>query len=195
MIPQVYWKEHIMHRNAKYYYGLVKSEFGEIIVVWRFTDDKIVRIFLPRQHALFASSAYRIQGVRRISNRKASVALRAIESVLQGRAVILPLDILAWSMTQNFQRRVLRAEYNIPRGSVSTYGRIAGKIGRPGAARAVGKALATNPFPVVIPCHRAVRSDGSLGGYAGGMRMKKRLLEMEGIKFDNRGRVVTKKIW
>jgi len=78
---------------------------------------------------------------------------------------------------------------------VSTYGRIARKLGLPRAARAVGNALARNPFPLIIPCHRAVRFDGSLGGYAGGVRMKKMLLELEGVEFDRHGRVITKKFW
>jgi methylated-DNA-[protein]-cysteine S-methyltransferase len=64
-------------------------------------------------------------------------------------------------------------------------------LGKPSAARAVGRALATNPFPIIIPCHRAVRSDGSLGGYQGGLAMKRALLEMEGVEFDARGRVAT----
>lgn len=86
-------------------------------------------------------------------------------------------------------------EHRIPRGRVSTYGRIAMKLTHPGAARAVGTALAKNPFPLIIPCHRAVKSDGKLGGYAGGLDMKKRLLEMEGIQFDQFDRVVVKRFW
>ena len=80
------------------------------------------------------------------------------------------------------------AEYRIPRGRISTYGRIAKHIGAPGAARAVGTALATNPFPIVIPCHRALRADGGVGGYQGGAKMKRSLLEMEGIAFDDSGK-------
>jgi len=86
-------------------------------------------------------------------------------------------------------------EYKIPRGWVSTYGRIAGKLGNAGAARAVGTALSRNPFPLIVPCHRAVRSDGSLGGYAGGIAMKKRLLELEGIESDGYGRVINRRFW
>jgi methylated-DNA-[protein]-cysteine S-methyltransferase len=62
-------------------------------------------------------------------------------------------------------------------------------LGVPGGARAVGRALARNPFPVVIPCHRAVRTDGDLGGYQGGVPMKRALLEMEGVAFTEAGRV------
>jgi len=80
----------------------------------------------------------------------------------------------------------------IPRGAVSTYQRIARHVGRPNGARAVGNALANNPFPVIVPCHRAIRTDRSLGGYQGGFKMKRTLLEMEGIDFDDTGRVAAK---
>jgi methylated-DNA-[protein]-cysteine S-methyltransferase len=75
---------------------------------------------------------------------------------------------------------------------VSTYQRIAKYLGNAKGARAVGSALAGNPFPIIIPCHRAIRSDGTLGGYQGGLEMKRRLLEMEGVMFDALGRVVAK---
>ncbi len=80
---------------------------------------------------------------------------------------------------------MLQAEYGIPRGWVSTYGRIARELGVVGGGRAVGNALASNPFPLLIPCHRAVRSTGALGGYQGGLEMKKALLEMEGVVFNS----------
>ena len=73
---------------------------------------------------------------------------------------------------------------------MSTYGRLAGQLGLSKASRAVGNSLARNPFPIVIPCHRAVRSDGELGGYQGGAGMKRALLEMEGIEFLQSGKVV-----
>ncbi|MBN1400165.1 MAG: methylated-DNA--[protein]-cysteine S-methyltransferase [Anaerolineae bacterium] len=100
---------------------------------------------------------------------------------LQGEDVLLPLDNLDLGSCPPFARRVLLAEYAIPRGCISTYGRIARHLGTPKAARAVGNALARNPFPIVIPCHRAVRADGSLGGYQGGLAMKAALLGLEGI--------------
>ncbi|MCU0651108.1 MAG: MGMT family protein [Candidatus Omnitrophica bacterium] len=81
-----------------------------------------------------------------------------------------------------FQRKVLKAMLSVPRGTTITYKEIAQKIGRPGAARAVGNALANNPFPIIIPCHRAIRSDGTLGGYQGGTKMKRALLKAEGAR-------------
>ena len=98
-------------------------------------------------------------------------------------------------MCTPFQRRVLLAEFGIPRGYVSTYGRIARFIRVPDGARAVGNALAGNPFPIVIPCHRALRSDGSIGGFQGGREMKERLLRMEGVRIGEDGRVVMEHVW
>jgi len=103
--------------------------------------------------------------------------------------VRIDYGIAALDLCPQFQRSVLRAEARIPRGNVSTYNRLAERIGCPHAARAVGNALACNPFPIIIPCHRAVRSDGTLGGYQGGLTMKRALLELEGVTFTTSGRV------
>jgi methylated-DNA-[protein]-cysteine S-methyltransferase len=78
-----------------------------------------------------------------------------------------------------FERRVWDEVRAIPYGSTASYAEIAARIGRPGACRAVGRANARNPIAVVIPCHRVVGSDGSLTGYAGGIEMKRALLELE----------------
>ena len=106
---------------------------------------------------------------------------------LEGEAVVFDLEAVALELCGEFQRRVLLAEHGIPRGWVSTYGRIANYIGSTGAGRAVGTAVAENPFPIIIPCHRAVRTDGTLGGYQGGKGMKRALLEMEGVEFKGAG--------
>lgn len=80
-----------------------------------------------------------------------------------------------------FERSVYRAVLRIPRGEVRSYAWVARQAGRPGAARAVGNALNKNPFIGIVPCHRVVRSDGSLGGFARGAAAKKRMLSREGI--------------
>jgi methylated-DNA-[protein]-cysteine S-methyltransferase len=80
-----------------------------------------------------------------------------------------------------FHRRVWELVAEIPFGATTTYGELARRIGAPNAARAVGSANGRNPFPVVIPCHRVVGSSGALTGYAGGLELKRRLLEHEGI--------------
>ncbi len=108
---------------------------------------------------------------------------------LEGEPLRLPLSLIDLEQCSPFQRRVLLAEYGIPRGRVSTYGRLAAGLGVPAAARAVGGALARNPFPIIIPCHRTVRSDGDLGGFRGGPEMKRALLELEGVEITSTGRV------
>jgi methylated-DNA-[protein]-cysteine S-methyltransferase len=79
-----------------------------------------------------------------------------------------------------FQLRVWEELRTIPRGATMTYGELAARLGMPGAARAVGSAVARNPISIVVPCHRVVGADGSLTGYAGGVERKRALLAMEG---------------
>jgi O-6-methylguanine DNA methyltransferase len=84
-------------------------------------------------------------------------------------------------MPDGFRGRALRACHLIHRGEVVTYGELAARAGSPGAARAVGSAMAANPLPVVIPCHRVVRANGTVGAYsAGGSAAKRRMLQAEG---------------
>jgi methylated-DNA-[protein]-cysteine S-methyltransferase len=176
------------------YSCLRSSPFGPVVIHWTVHGDrpKISRILLPnpgdstRQFAeamLADSLPYRCDGIDEIADR--------VEAFLNGVDITFSLDVIRLDLCPEFQRKVLRAEHGIRRGSVSTYRRIAKHIGRPTAARAVGSALAKNPFPIIIPCHRAIGSDRSLGGFQGGPQMKRALLEMEGISFDKAGRVVT----
>lgn len=81
-----------------------------------------------------------------------------------------------------FEKKVLRKVAEIPRGKVATYGEVARAIGKPRASRAVGNALAKNPYPITIPCHRVVKGDLSLGGYTPGVEKKRALLEEEGVE-------------
>ena len=93
----------------------------------------------------------------------------------------IPLD---WEQLHGFQRKVLEVVSCVPYGSVVTYGQIAAKAGSPKASRAVGAALAHNPLPILIPCHRVISSNGHLTGYLGqkGIETKRWLLELEGLK-------------
>jgi len=82
----------------------------------------------------------------------------------------------------SFQQKVYTVVKKIPVGQVRTYAWVARMAGRPGAARAIGSLLKKNPFPLIVPCHRVINSDGSLGGYVFGGDLKKRLLEIEGVR-------------
>ena len=87
-----------------------------------------------------------------------------------------------WEGIGGFRRSVMEEAMRIPAGETRSYGWLAERVGRPRAARAVGRVMATNPLPLVVPCHRVVGSDGSLRGYGGGLWMKERLLRAEGAR-------------
>ncbi len=108
---------------------------------------------------------------------------RQVSDYLSGkrRSLDLPYDL--GSLTP-FARAVLGATAAIPFGHVSTYGAIAARIGHPTASRAIGNALGRNPVPLIIPCHRVVRSDLKLGGFVGGTGIKQQLLQLEGATFN-----------
>jgi methylated-DNA-[protein]-cysteine S-methyltransferase len=89
----------------------------------------------------------------------------------------LPID---WSLTRGFAGEVLRQTARIPFGATSTYAEVADRAGSPRAVRAAGNALGANPIPVVVPCHRVLRTGGALGGYTGGVERKQFLLHLEG---------------
>lgn len=95
-----------------------------------------------------------------------------------GEIVTFP-DKLDLGQATPFQRLVWQAVRDIPCGETRSYGWVVCQIGKPRAARAVGQALAANPIPIIIPCHRVIASDGGLGGYGGGLELKRRLLELE----------------
>jgi methylated-DNA-[protein]-cysteine S-methyltransferase len=118
-----------------------------------------------------------------------------MQRFLEGEDIVFDLSRVELESCGEFQRKVLLAEYSIPRGWVSTYGRIAAEIGSAGGGRAVGRALAENPFPILIPCHRVVRADGGIGGYQGGSGMKRALLAMEGVEFTDGHRMLMEKVY
>ncbi|MCW3020625.1 MAG: methylated-DNA--[protein]-cysteine S-methyltransferase, partial [Solirubrobacterales bacterium] len=93
---------------------------------------------------------------------------------------------LDWALIGPFGRRVLRATSAIPYGGVLSYGEVAAEAGSPRGSRAAGNALGSNPIPIVIPCHRVLRTGGALGGYGGGLDRKRYLLELERAGQDGR---------
>lgn len=104
--------------------------------------------------------------------------IKRLEAYFDGSKVAFP-DKLDLNAATPFQARVWAATRLIPYGETRSYRWVAEQIAQPGAARAVGQALAKNPLPVIIPCHRVISSHGSLGGYSGGLGMKQKLLQLE----------------
>jgi methylated-DNA-[protein]-cysteine S-methyltransferase len=184
-------------------YVSISSRWGGLSIGWRAKEKtpRIYRVLLPREHERAL-----MQGVTPVALSDAGSSLppaiaefgERMERFLAGEEVEFEqrhIDLLALETCSGFQRRVLMAEYGIPRGWVSTYGRIAKHLGVPGGARAVGNGLGSNPFPIVIPCHRAVRADGALGGFRGGVEMKRGLLTMEGVEISQAGKVLTDRFY
>ncbi len=106
---------------------------------------------------------------------------RELDEYFRGRRRAFAVTI-DWCLTGGFTRRVLEAATAIPYGDVTTYAQLATAAGSPRGARAAGSALAANPVPVVVPCHRVIQSDRGLGGYRGGREVKVLLLELEGAR-------------
>ena len=179
-------------------YTFVQSQFGEIGIVWMSKNRtaKIVHVLLPKPGKNMKQVIKKVYPdiiLSRVSIID-NICSKFQQYFMEG-SIGFPLDSIALEQLYDFQKKVLLLERHIPYGQVSTYGRLAHKLGHPGAARAVGTALAKNPFPIIIPCHRTIRSDGSLGGFGGGLKLKKQLLELEGVRFNKKGRVVMDKVW
>ncbi|MCK4452807.1 methylated-DNA--[protein]-cysteine S-methyltransferase [candidate division WOR-3 bacterium] len=179
-------------------YRIVQSQFGEVGIVWKMKnkDAMITRVFLPEsgkkiKYVIKKVYPDAVFGSVPIINK----ICKKLGNFLKGKPIEFSLNNIDLKQLYNFQKKVLLVERQIPYGWVSTYGRLAKKIGVPRASRAVGQALARNPFPIIIPCHRTIRSDGSLGGFQGGLKLKRKLLEIEGIQFNRKGKVIIDKVW
>lgn len=145
------------------------SPAGLVAVLMKATENEMRRRLTPAEAIL--------------DQERTGPALSQIVAYLDGqrRAFELPVD---WSLMQPFQARVLRLVHAIPYGQTRTYGEIAEALEMTNGARAVGRANATNPMPLVIPCHRVLGSDGRLHGYGGpgGVTTKAWLLQLEGSR-------------
>ena len=148
---------------------LAASDFGLVAVEW--ADSQVD----------FDTYLQKLKRPIQPDAKKLSPYVRELREYLNGKrtAFTIPID---WSLFRPFQREALQVVYRIPYGETCTYRDIAMEIGRPNASRAVGRANATNPMPLVIPCHRVIGRDGKLHGYGGGegLKTKEWLLRMEG---------------
>jgi methylated-DNA-[protein]-cysteine S-methyltransferase len=172
---------------------------GEQRVVWGVVDSDIGPLLLAATReglvnvVFHATDAVRDRAVERLASRLGTEpveapgspllteAIRQVEAYFAGerRDFDLPLD---WSLISGFNREVLRElASGVPYGTVVGYGDLAGRVGQPGAAQAVGMAMGSNPLPVVVPCHRVVESGGGIGGFGGGLETKRKLLALEGV--------------
>ena len=159
--------------------GLAATERGVSALVLPKPSRRAAERELPNAGAIDETSS---NGAGRAAATHLKAARVAVQAYLDGKArsFALPLD---WGDHSPFQMKVWEVLRGIPYGRVRSYGWVARKIGKPRAARAVGSACGANPVPLLVPCHRIVAGDGSLGGFSGGLPNKKRLLKLEGIRF------------
>lgn len=146
------------------------------------SDDGLVAVSLWGDEARFVQEVAKLTGAAPLrDDGRVTAVTDQLRAYLQGDLTefSLPID---WSLMTGFQQTVLRAVAGVGYGRVQTYADMAAAIGKPKAVRAVGRANATNPMPIIIPCHRILGSDGKLHGYSapGGLETKAWLLRLEG---------------
>lgn len=161
-------------------YTTADSPFGPLLLAT--TPKGLVRVGLPNQDAgeLLADLATRVSPRVLEAPARLDEARRELELYFEGKLTEfdLPLD---WRLSKDFRRKVLRAIARIPYGQTRSYTQMASSAGNERAVRAAGSACGSNPIPLVVPCHRVLRSGGALGGYGGGLPMKEELLRLEGV--------------
>lgn len=151
----------------------VKTPFGTFQVV--VTDKGLARVHFPGHHTLIPKQ----KSIPRHTQKPLESSKRYLKAFFKGCERSSNKVQVDWNIFQPFDRRILRALTRVPLGTTISYSALARRAGNPKAARAVGNALRHNPIPIVIPCHRVIRKDGSLGGYALGLIWKRKLLELE----------------
>jgi methylated-DNA-[protein]-cysteine S-methyltransferase len=160
-------------------YTTTDSPFGPLLLAT--TQRGLVRVGMPNQDfdELLEELAARVSPRVLELPSQLDEARRQLDRYFQSdlREFELPLD---WRLTTGFRRRVLRATNRIPYGQTRSYMQMAKTAGNERAVRAAGTALGSNPIPIVVPCHRVLRTGGGLGGYGGGLEMKQSLLTLEG---------------
>jgi methylated-DNA-[protein]-cysteine S-methyltransferase len=161
-------------------YATIDSPVGELLVAA--TPRGVVRIsyvdWFPADETL-ADLAARVSPRMLEAPERLDALRRELDEYFDGRRRRFEVRTDR-ALIGPFARRVLGRTARIPYGKVSTYSAVAAAAGSPRASRAAGNALARNPIPIVIPCHRVLRAGGGMGGYAGGLDRKERLLELEG---------------
>lgn len=167
-------------------YTTTDSPFGRLLLAK--TKRGLVRVGLPNQDTdqLLADLSARVSPRVLEAPAELDEVRRELDLYFAGKldSFDLPLD---WQLSSGFRQRVLRAIDRIPYGQTRTYTEMARKAGNERAVRAAGSACGSNPIPLVVPCHRVLRTGGTLGGYGGGLPMKQSLLELEGVLDEKSG--------
>jgi methylated-DNA-[protein]-cysteine S-methyltransferase len=164
---------------SKRYWSLIESPFQKF-AAWVDEEGRLLRFYLR------TAGAAKVDPEAENNSRKLAEVQRQVNQYVQGKRRDFEFELAAEGA--EFDQKVWKALLDIPFGATTSYGAIAKRIGYPTAARAVGAANGKNPIALIVPCHRVVGADGSLTGYAGGLPLKRKLLEHEarvcGTKLD-----------
>jgi len=160
-------------------YAPVDSPFGTLLLAA--TKRGLVRVAFPEENVDTTLQRLALRISPRIVQAPGPLEQmrRELDEYFDGRRRQFELA-LDWTLVGPFARRVLGVTSEIPYGGVLSYAEVAAEAGSPRGSRAAGNALGSNPIPIVVPCHRVLRSGGALGGYGGGLDRKRFLLELEG---------------
>ena len=166
------------------YYGLTDTVMGSMLV--GVEGDRLIAVKFNVDERNLARAVEELHrethgafGLER-SEAKVRPFAKQLRDYLAGKRTTFDVK-MDLSFVTPFRRAVLEECSRIPRGQTTTYAELARRVGRPNAYRAVGHTMATNPIPIVIPCHRVVASSGNLQGFGGGLDMKLKLLTLEGV--------------
>ena len=172
----------VRERLADAVFTRLDTPIGRLLIVQG--EHGVVRVGFPRERddELLAQVATQLGPRIVASDRELATTRESFEAYFDGADERLDLPVDLALVRSQFRRAALtELRAGVPAGQIVTYGKLAERLGHPRAARAVGSACATNPVPIIVPCHRVVPGSGGVGSYAGGPELKRRLLAHEGL--------------
>lgn len=166
--------------NRQSFYIVFQTPLGDAAIIYTDKPFLILNVLLPQKYKKeLVKTIEKDWQAKAGANPNALKIAGIIEKYFEGAAIKPPWKWMDIAGLTQLQQLVLRATADIPYGSVRSYKQIAESIHRPRAYRFVGSALAKNPFPILVPCHRVIRSDSSLGKFGGGTDLKRNLIDLE----------------
>jgi methylated-DNA-[protein]-cysteine S-methyltransferase len=160
-------------------YHICETELGYVALVFSQHGLRATTLPTKTQEEAFRQAAD-LGATEPAAERDLADIPERVAAIVAGKHPSLAFHI-DWDGLTPFRRAVMEETMRIPAGQTLTYAEVAARVGKPAAARAVGRVMATNPLPLVVPCHRVVGSDGTLHGFGGGLWMKEALLKAEGV--------------
>ncbi|MEL7313257.1 MAG: methylated-DNA--[protein]-cysteine S-methyltransferase [Pseudomonadota bacterium] len=167
-------------------YQCFETAFGYCAIAW--SDIGLTRVVIAEPSRARIERRMEALGEHLTTDPLPKFAAQAMDDLVayfMGAPLAHETQPLDWSQQSSFRTAIYKELLRVPRGATISYGALAAKAGRPSAARAVGVAMGENPWPILVPCHRVLASDGDVGGFsaAGGIKTKRKLLRIEGVEF------------